>query len=127
MPKTKEKKSITLATLANQFKSDGIESNGTDLICRGCGITLGMKKFQVEQHLKTNKHDRNKTAKLKQKTFLDSFEKKQPYAAELCKVSISSSIFHFIKILDRNITKEVNFICSGVCVSKHTFIQAHKS
>lgn len=87
MPKQKAKKSTTLGALSKLFVSEGVDSNGTELICRGCGIVLAMTKFQVEQHIKTEKHQKNKSAKLKQKTLTDNFEKKQPFAAELCKVN----------------------------------------
>ena len=65
MPKEKEKTSSKLLTLARQFNDDGIEKNENSLVCSECGIEVAMKKFQIEQHIKTTKHLKNKSAKLK--------------------------------------------------------------
>lgn len=66
MPKQKQKKAAVIKTLVQEFKGEGIECDGEIIMCRLCGIKLAATKFQINQHLVTGKHNKRKSAKMKQ-------------------------------------------------------------
>src|SRR5215813_14725829 len=54
-------------TIVKQFKSDGIQSDGSDLWCNVCDVSIAIdekhQRHPVEQHIKSRKHFKNKEVK----------------------------------------------------------------
>ncbi len=89
MPKTSVSTVSQLRSFATEFERETLVYEKNSLICRGCGVVLGvadsnMKRSQVRQHIATMKHQKRLELNKKQKTL--NFEA-DTFHRELCEVS----------------------------------------
>lgn len=89
MPPIKKPVSYKLKLLADEFIEDGLVHESKRLMCRYCGIQLGLdsdddvKRWTIVQHIRAPKHIKNKMLQADQKKL--TFEK-DTYSMDICKV-----------------------------------------
>lgn len=76
----------SLAARALLYKSDGIVVDNKELICVLCGVSVANTKFQVEQHIKAQKHKQNFELKKKYQT-ISGMKTQNEFGRDLCQVS----------------------------------------
>lgn len=65
MQRTKANKKSAKGRIG-QYKDRGMVEEYGKLFCTYCGVGLKNNKFQIDQHLKTKKHEENHSLKMKQ-------------------------------------------------------------
>lgn len=88
MPKTSTSAGCKVRLLSKEFEKECVILDNGNLLCSVCGITLGLTRFLIKQHLETKKHIFNRNIKLKQQT-LPSIIQKDQFSMELCQVIFS--------------------------------------
>lgn len=97
MPKVKNE-SAKLRQFVEEFSSNVFKTDGKVLYCIICDQPVPVtKRFQVLQHLNTNKHQKhnNLVEKSKQTFIKNTFEnlnKQQSFAFDLCQAMLESDI-----------------------------------
>lgn len=86
MPKTSASPAFKRQKLAKEFKDRDIVEEGSSLFCKACGVTLGMTKFLVKQHINSKKHKASVDLKSKHQTLPAARQRKSDFASELCEV-----------------------------------------
>lgn len=85
MSPPKVKLSSKVAAAAKLYENETFVSEGSKLICRSCIQEIGVRKTQIDQHLKTEKHRSNMGRKLKQKLISETCTP-QSFCTDLCQV-----------------------------------------
>jgi hypothetical protein len=66
MPKVRSSKTCKAIKYVSEFPNEHLQSDGQILYCAACEKSIAIEqRFQVTQHLQTNKHKENKNRKLK--------------------------------------------------------------
>jgi len=87
-----------LESLAKQYPGELIAVERNILICRSCPqqimSTSNARKFLIDQHIKTRKHEKSRKLKGQQKT-MNELKYENEYKKDLCAVSRSTSFSQF--------------------------------
>lgn len=97
MPKVKSSHSCKLKSYISEFGEEVFKVDASVLFCQLCECKVNSeKKFNITQHLKTDKHiqatKRHQNKSEKKQQFLTSYQRKNSFNVDLCKAFIAANI-----------------------------------
>lgn len=97
MPKVKSSLTCKLKSIVSEYGEEVFKVDECVLFCQLCECKVSSeKKFNITQHLKTDKHiqatKRHKNKIEKKQQFLTSYQKKNSFNVDLCKAFIAANI-----------------------------------